>query len=109
MLSCNKMAFFRSFPRRLDLIAGYWTIPNYEWYLKPPQYRPLWFVCFPVPFFQQLEYCSQSLTLTAFLISPHGIQKFFSFWSDLSTRKCYCAIINYHRIESAFDEKFPQV
>jgi hypothetical protein len=71
---------------------------------KPPQCRPLSFVCFPVPFFQRLEYCSQSLTLTAFLISPHRIQKFFPFWSDSSTRKFYSAINNYHRTEPAFDE-----
>jgi hypothetical protein len=67
------------FPLRASFIG-----PNI-W--KPPQCGPLWFVCFPVPFFQRLEYCSQSLTLTAFLISPHCIQKFFPFLSDLSIRK----------------------
>jgi hypothetical protein len=61
---------------------------------KPPQYRPLWFICFPVPFFQRLEHCSQSLTSTSFLISTHHMQKFFPFWSDQSTHKFYCAIKN---------------
>jgi hypothetical protein len=46
---------------------------------KPPQCLPLRFVCFPVPFFQRLEYCSQSLMLTAFLISPYRIQKSLPF------------------------------
>jgi len=42
---------------------------------KLPQCHPLRFVCFPVPFFQWLEHCSQSLTLTA--LTAYRISSFF--------------------------------
>jgi len=46
---------------------------------KPPQWCPLRFVSFPLPLFQWHECCFQSLTLKAFVVCPHRVQKFFLF------------------------------